>query len=285
MPIAHTIDQLAPFTGGILIPTMGALHPGHLLIVEAARKYADKHSGLPVVVSIFVNPTQFNEQIDFDTYPKRLEQDARGCTDAGATCIFAPAVETMYPEHNPVPIPPLPAVVDGPRLEDLYRPGHFPGVCQVCNRLFELCKPRATIFGEKDWQQLTAIRAMCAQLDLPIDVLGHPTVREADGLAMSSRNLNLTPEQRGQAVGIARGLVEAGKHTDPAVAEQAGLQAAEACGVRMEYLSVRDAETLLAPTPGKPARVLAAGRLGDVRLIDNAPWPAFSLRDDSPPLE
>ncbi len=277
MRIAHTIDELAPHTGGVLIPTMGALHPGHLLLVEAARKYADEHSGIPVVVSVFVNPTQFNEQLDFDTYPKRLDQDARACANAGATCVFAPSVPTMYPTDDPVPVPPLPQVASSPMLEDHHRPGHFPGVCQVCKRLFDLCKPSATIFGEKDWQQLSCIRAMCAQLDLPIDVIGHPTIREPDGVAMSSRNLNLTTAQRKQAVGIVRGLIEAGQHANPADAERAGRDTAESHGVRMEYLAVRDASTLLAPKPDEPARVLAAGRLGDVRLIDNAPWPNFSL--------
>lgn len=277
LSIARSLADLEPFKGGVVVPTMGALHPGHLMLVEMARKIADERGGIPVVVSVFVNPTQFNEQLDFDTYPKRLDEDAQGCAKAGASCIFAPEVETMYPPDDPVPVPPLPKVADGPMLEDHYRPGHFPGVCQVCKRLFDLCQPRATIFGEKDWQQLACIRAMNEQLNLGIDVIGHPTVREPDGLAMSSRNLNLTPEQRKQAIGISRGFVEAGKHTDPKQAERVGREVAESHGVRIEYMAVRDAQTLFDPEPGKPARVLAAGRLGAVRLIDNAPWPGFSL--------
>lgn len=275
MQILRDAAALNDFVGGIFVPTMGALHAGHRsLIIRAREIAAGRH---PVIVSIFVNPTQFNERSDFDRYPRTLDADAALCAEAGASVIFAPDVEAMYPPENPPPVPPLPAVATTPGLEDAHRPGHFAGVCQVCARLFALVKPSIAIFGEKDWQQLAVIRALVHQESLGIEILGHPTVREPDGLAMSSRNVRLAPNHRRQAIALSRALEEAGRHTNPDAAERAARLVLLANRISPEYMVVRDAATLGPATEGAPARTLVAARVGDVRLIDNAPWPGFRI--------
>lgn len=263
---------LVAFRGGVFVPTMGALHAGHLALIRRARDLAGNG---PVVVSIFVNPTQFNDRSDYERYPRTLDSDLSACESAGVDCAFCPAVEVVYPPTAAVGPPPLPPAATDPGLEDAFRPGHFAGVCQVCRRLFELVRPAGAVFGEKDWQQLIVIRAMVKSLGMPIEVVPHPTVREPDGLAMSSRNALLPPNRRRQAASLYRALVEASRHDAPADAERAGRAVLLANRIVPDYFAVRDAETLMPMEHGRAAsgaRVLVAARVGGVRLIDNAPW-------------
>ncbi len=276
MRVVHRASEASGLAGGVVVPTMGALHEGHASLVRRARQIADER-GLPgVVVTVFVNPTQFNEQADFERYPRTLEADAEVCRAAGADLVFAPDVGEVYPPGRDVPVPPLPAVATEPGLEDAHRPGHFAGVCQVVKRLLELTKPSAAVFGEKDWQQLQVVRAMVAQEGMGVEIIGEPTVREADGLAMSSRNRFLRPEERGAALALSRALHAAGARATVEEAEEAMRRELAAAGVAqgVEYAVVRDAETLLAWRPGRPGRALIAARVGTVRLIDNDAWPA-----------
>jgi pantoate--beta-alanine ligase len=276
MRVVHRASEASGLAGGVVVPTMGALHEGHASLVRRARQIADER-GLPgVVVTVFVNPTQFNEQADFERYPRTLEADAEVCRAAGADLVFAPDVGEVYPPGRDVPVPPLPAVATEPGLEDAHRPGHFAGVCQVVKRLLELTKPSAAVFGEKDWQQLQVVRAMVAQEGMGVEIIGEPTVREADGLAMSSRNRFLRPEERGAARALSRTLHAAGACATVEEAEEAMRRELAAAGVAqgVEYAVVRDAETLLAWRPGRPGRALIAARVGTVRLIDNDAWPA-----------
>lgn len=279
MRIVRDIDELADLRGCVFVPTMGALHEGHLTLVREAARLRSAAALAPVVVSIFVNPTQFNDPKDLDRYPRTLEKDAAGCAAAGADVIFAPAVEVMYPPGAPVPVPRLPDVATQPGLEDARRPGHFAGVCQVVKRLFDLVRPASAIFGEKDWQQLQVIRAMVEQETLPIRIVAAPTVREADGLAMSSRNVFLGPQDRVRSVAINRALHDAAQQSGVSEAEAAMLTRLRESELEVEYAVVRDATSLrpLSPrsggSPSSPARALIAVRCGPVRLIDNAPWP------------
>lgn len=274
MNVASTAAELRPFHGGVFVPTMGALHAGHAALIRHAAAEAAKLR-CAVVVSIFVNPTQFNDPADLARYPRTLEADVRLCREHGATAVFAPDRVEVYPADAPPPVPPLPAVGRLPGLEDSRRPGHFAGVCQVVNRLFELVKPAAAVFGEKDWQQLQVITAMVQELRLPIRVIPSPTVREHDGLAMSSRNVFLTPAERPRAAAIHRSLVECRHAPDPASAEQTLHRTITDAGLSVEYAVIRNAATLRAPEPGasrNTLRALVAARLGAVRLIDNAAW-------------
>ena len=255
---------------------MGALHAGHDGLIQLARRVADDLDGT-VIVSVFVNPAQFNESQDFDAYPRTLPDDAARCESMGVNTVFAPSVETVYPDDGSVQTPPLPQVATRPGLEDRYRPGHFPGVCKVCKRLFEITGCAKAVFGEKDWQQLATVDAMVRALGIDTQIIGGPTVREADGLAMSSRNVHLDAEAREQAASLSAALVEAGTHDDPIAAEEAGRGVLEGAGVGMEYFAVRDARTLGPVETGGPARALVAARVGITRLIDNAPWPGFTL--------
>lgn len=251
---------------------MGALHDGHLALVRTARAEAGRRGGVPVVVTVFVNPTQFNDPKDLERYPRTLDADAAGCERAGANVVFAPGVNEVYPPGSVVPTPALPAVAAGPGLEDAHRPGHFAGVCQVVERLFELTRPSAAIFGEKDWQQLKVIEAMAGVLRPGLSIIAHATAREADGLAMSSRNVFLKPDERPRAAAVSRALREAATQATPAEAEGRMRTVLESAGLGVEYAVVRDAQTLLMPQSGRPARSLIAARLGTVRLIDNAAW-------------
>ena len=271
MRVVHNPPGLDAVTGGVLVPTMGALHEGHLALVRRARPLAT-----PLVVSIFVNPTQFGPGEQCRRYPRTLEADLAAAQDAGADVVFAPDVQTMYPPEKEISVPPLPPVATRPGLEDAHRPGHFAGVCQVVARLFDLVKPSVAVFGEKDYQQLLVITDMVrAETDRwpGLHVESVETVRDGEGLALSSRNAYLHPGQRDQALGLYRAL---------ASARQAACRGAVAAAMEslmhailaehrltIDYAAVRDARTLEAPDRSRPARAVVAARVGDVRLIDN----------------
>lgn len=273
MPIVHHAKELHAYEGGVFVPTMGGLHDGHAALIELARREADARGRLSVVVSVFVNPKQFEESHDYERYPRTLDHDSAICEARGADCVYAPAVEEVYPPDAPDDDRPIPAVARGPGLEDEYRPGHLEGVCQVVHRLFELVRPSAAVFGEKDWQQLQLARALSIERGLGVEVIPGETMREADGLAMSSRNRFLTPKDRERADALYRSLVAARQGDTPEDAETQMRAVLDEAGVVTEYAAIRDAETLLDWSPGRPARALVAGRLGDVRLIDNMDWP------------
>ena len=278
--IVQELDGIAPFRGGVFVATMGALHEGHARIIEQAASMArSKAPRPPVVVSVFVNPTQFGESIDYDRYPRVLDVDAAICARAGADCVLAPSVEAVYPPGDTPPAPPLPRVATEPGLEDAYRLGHFAGVCQVIHRMFALLEPSVAIFGEKDWQQLRVIDAMTREQGLGVEIVGAPTVREADGLAMSSRNRFLVGDDRRRALAISRGLRAACEEATVGQAEHRMRSMIGDTGATLEYAVVRDAMTLEPIEPGRrraelgrPARALVAARFGEVRLIDNIAW-------------
>jgi pantoate--beta-alanine ligase len=252
-----------------LVPTMGALHEGHLSLVRLAREGADV-----VVVSIFVNPTQFGPREDFAAYPRELERDLSLCAEAGADAVFAPSVEDMYPAGHSVHID---ETALSTHLCGAARPGHFRGVCTVVAKLFHLCLPHRAVFGEKDAQQLRVIRRLVRDLNFPVEIVAAPTAREADGLARSSRNRYLGPEERAAARVVPRALdavaerVAAGER-DPAVlrAVLAATVAAEPLA-RVDYLEVVDDETLVPATArlAQPFLVAVAVHIGRTRLIDN----------------
>jgi pantoate--beta-alanine ligase len=258
-----------------LVPTMGALHAGHLRLVEEARAA----SGL-VVVSIFVNPTQFGPNEDFRRYPRSLEADLELCARGGADLIFAPAVEEMYPDGPSSTFVEVPSLSD--RLEGASRPGHFRGVATVVLKLFTIVGPDLAFFGAKDYQQLQVIRRMVADLDVPVEVRAVPTVREADGLAMSSRNRYLDGDQRRAAVVLSRALDRAseavrGGERDADRVRQILRQTLESEPLAsLDYAEVADADTLEPAREVGPGRVtvaLIAARVGPARLIDNATLP------------
>lgn len=254
-----------------LVPTMGALHEGHRTLVRAARQRA-----ATVVVSVFVNPTQFGPGEDFDRYPRTWDADLAALTEEGADVVFHPGVDEVYPPGAArVTVYPGPL---GHVLEGAVRPGHFAGVLTVVAKLFGLVRPDVAFFGEKDYQQLTLIRAMARELALGVEVAGVPTVREDDGLALSSRNRYLSADQRGAAVALSRAL-RAGAEAEPrgpaAVLEAAGAVLAAEPALLRDYLELTDADLGPAPATGA-ARLLVAARAGTTRLIDNAP---ITLRD------
>jgi pantoate--beta-alanine ligase len=275
-PIITDPAELRRFSGGVFVPTMGGLHPGHVDLVRLASRERDRR-GLPsVVVSVFVNPKQFEEQIDFDRYPREVEIDRDKVAPAGASAVFAPSVEAVYPDPD-APPPYIPPVAQRRRLEDQYRPGHLEGVCAVLWRLFELVRPAAAVFGEKDWQQLRLATQLAEVFSerhgWPLSSIGAPTVREPDGLAMSSRNRFLPPEDRKRAAAISEALRRGAGARSPKDAERLMREHLSARGLTVEYADVRDAATLTEPVGDEPKRALIAARLGEVRLIDNAPWP------------
>ena len=263
---------LADTAGCTFVPTMGALHEGHLALVRQARLRP-----APVVVSIFVNPTQFGAGEDLDRYPRTVESDLEAAAGAGADAVFAPSTEVVYPPDDSVEVPDLPAIATEPGLEDAHRPGHLAGVCQIVARLFDLVRPAVSVFGEKDWQQLQAVRALVeAEADRWPGLLveAHPVVREPDGLALSSRNASLDESARARALALHRSLLAAGEADTPFEAEGRMAAILDEVELDVDYAVVRHAVTLL-PVTGfeDPARGLVAARLGDVRLIDTMAIP------------
>ena len=251
-----------------LVPTMGALHAGHIALVRRARRKADR-----VVVSIFVNPAQFAPHEDFSTYPRPFDADVAALRDLEVDLVWAPQLDVMYPPQFATRI-----VVKGPAeadLEDRFRPHFFGGVATVVAKLFTQCRPDFAMFGEKDYQQLKTVTRMARDLDLRVEVVGVPTVREKDGLALSSRNTYLDARERAVAPSLYRVLstcaarIAAGEPIAKVVSE--GAIELEAAGFALDYLEARHAETLArAETPDDgPLRLLVAARLGKTRLIDN----------------
>lgn len=256
---------------------MGALHGGHASLIEAAVRRA-KIEGVPSAVSIFVNPTQFNDPADFERYPDRLDDDLAMCKATGVDIVFHPSVEVVYPSDEDVTSNVIiPDIASMPGLEDKHRPGHFAGVCQVVSRLFDLCAPSAAVFGEKDWQQLQCIRTMSKLQGHDLQIIPAQTVRETSGLAMSSRNLNLSQEARTQAIAISQALFASSSVETPELAESLMHQILRDGEIEPEYAVVRPSETLMPfGDPSRrvhvPCRALIAAKVGEVRLIDNAPW-------------
>lgn len=251
-----------------LVPTMGNLHAGHLELVAKAGSLATR-----VVVSIFVNPLQFGPNEDFDRYPRTLPDDAAKLDAAGCDLLFAPDVAQMYPQGrerlSTVSVPALNGILDGE-----FRPGHFDGVATVVSILFNQVQPDLAVFGEKDWQQLQVIRRMVADLHLPLAIVGHPTARDSDGLALSSRNQYLSPAERAMAPEIFRMLgglsasLQAGRRDFDALQREA-MRHLESLGFRPQYVEIRAPE-LSAPSPdGREWVILVAAFLGATRLIDN----------------
>lgn len=260
-------DPIVPNTIA-LVPTMGSLHEGHLSLVHRAGELADR-----VVVSIFVNPTQFNEARDFDTYPRDLERDRRLLEEVGCDLLFAPTEDVIYPPGFSTFIE-VDGVSEG--LEGEFRPGHFRGVATVVTRLFRLVRPHLAVFGEKDAQQLAIVRRLTRDLDLEVEIVAHPTVREDDGLAMSSRNRRLSTEERRaalvfhQALARAANLIAAGETDVDEVRTLMRDTVEEESLARFEYAEVVDPDTFR-PLERIEDRVLlpVAGWVGDTRLIDN----------------
>ena len=277
LPVARTVDDLRRRVGAWrrdgerigFVPTMGALHEGHLSLVRVAKARADR-----CVASVFVNPTQFAPGEDFEAYPRDEAGDAELLASAGCDLLWAPAVSAMYPEGFATAV--TVAGVSAP-LEGEKRPSHFQGVATVVAKLLNQIQPDVAVFGEKDYQQLMVIRRMARDLDLPVEILGAPTLREADGLALSSRNAYLDADQRETAGQLNVVLFEAAR----ALAKGAPVQAVEAEAVSMleklgfspvDYVEVRESQSLGRLGPGPivpPARLLAAAWLGRTRLIDN----------------
>ena len=252
-----------------LVPTMGNLHSGHAALVTTAAQQADF-----VVASIFVNPLQFGANEDLDTYPRTLAADQEKLLQAGCHLLFAPTVEEMYP-HGMTGLTRVTAAQLSNELCGSRRPGHFDGVTTVVSKLFNMVQPDLAIFGQKDYQQLAVIRAMVHDLNMPLQIIGEPTVRADDGLALSSRNGYLSPEQRAIAPELYRHLKEMSKAINAGERDFAKLTALhreqiEAAGFRMDYLEVRHGQTLLpALATDRDLVILVAAFLGTTRLIDN----------------
>ena len=269
--VAHTRTELAAALAEVraggrrtaLVPTMGALHEGHRTLVRAAADRADA-----VLASIFVNPLQFGAGEDLDRYPRTPEADLATLAAEGVELVFAPPAEVMYPGGRPaVTVEPGPL---GSLLEGASRPGHFAGVLTVVTKLFGLLRPDVAVFGEKDYQQLVLIRRAAADLDLGVEVVGVPTVREPDGLALSSRNRYLAAADRERALALSRAL-RAGVAAGPRGAGRVLAAAtAELAGLDVDYLALRGPDLGAAPAAGQ-ARLLVAARVGGTRLIDNMP--------------
>lgn len=278
MEILHTAAALQAYTETCrragqriaLVPTMGALHEGHLQLVRAAATACDV-----VIVSVFVNPTQFNNAEDFRLYPRLPEEDAALLEPAGCTVLFLPTVETMYPQPAVLRFDfgPLERVMEG-----AHRPGHFNGVATVVSKLFHLSRPHQAYFGQKDWQQVAVVRQLVADLSFDLELVSFPTVREADGLAMSSRNRRLSAAARAvaprlhEALERAADLVRQGVQSPAEVQQAAVAHIAAELAFQLEYFEVADAHTLqpLAEWQhGRPVVLCLAAYLDGVRLIDN----------------
>lgn len=252
-----------------VVPTMGSLHDGHLALIEVAREHAER-----VIATVFVNPTQFGEGEDFESYPRSLELDKRKLKRAKADLLFAPDVDTVYPfgtaRGTRVTVPVMTNELCGEA-----RPGHFDGVTSVVTRLFNMVAPDVAVFGQKDYQQLMIIRRMVTDLSLPIQIVGAPTVREEDGLAMSSRNQYLTEPERAAAPQLYAALQDVAHALETGIEDYVALEEKamaniEGAGFVPEYVSIRRAESLEEPDRDTDELVvLAAARLGEARLIDN----------------
>jgi len=276
MQVIHTIADLRAVLAGstktALVPTMGNLHEGHLALVREAALH-----GFPVVATIFVNRLQFLPHEDFDQYPRTLERDCQLLEAAGCDIVFAPSERELYPEPQTFKVTPPPAIAD--LLEGQFRPGFFTGVCTVVMKLFQCVQPAVAVFGQKDYQQLMVLKAMARQFALPTEVIGAPTIRATDGLALSSRNGYLGAEERAEAIALPRALRAAAAALregarDIAAVERAQVDALTARGWQPDYIAIRRRTDLLAPTPDDlaakvPLVVLGAARVGKTRLIDN----------------
>jgi pantoate--beta-alanine ligase len=255
-----------------LVPTMGALHPGHMALIEAAKAHADR-----VAATIFVNPMQFAANEDLGRYPRQEQEDARLLAENGCDLLWLPSVEQIYPKGFATRVS-----VSGvsERWEGEARPGHFDGVATVVAKLLLSVRPDVALFGEKDFQQLAVIRRMVADLNIPVGIVGVPTVRETDGLALSSRNVYLSADERQRAVGLPRALdaakraIQAGQPVSSALDE--ARQALLACGFsRIDYVALVDSGTLEPiASPQGEMRLIAAAVMGSTRLIDNLPLSA-----------
>lgn len=276
MQIVRTSEELAESVARLkregtlaLVPTMGALHAGHMALIAEAKRRADK-----VVASIFVNPTQFAAGEDLDRYPRREEQDVRMLEEAGCDLVWGPAVDAIYPRGFATTVH-----VSGvsERWEGEARPGHFDGVATIVAKLLLAVKPDVAVFGEKDFQQLAVIRRMVEDLNIPVEIVGLPTVREHDGLALSSRNAYLSDDERFRAAALqqallaARDAIRGGKAVGSALRE-AKQALIDAGFLKIDYLALVDAQTL-EPVEEAPEemRVIAAATIGTTRLIDNIP--------------
>ncbi|MEV4677152.1 pantoate--beta-alanine ligase [Actinomadura sp. NPDC049382] len=271
--IARTREELAAARARIegtlaFVPTMGALHEGHLSLMREARRNADK-----VAVSIFVNPLQFGPGEDFDRYPRTFEADVEACAAEGVDLVFAPTRDVMYPDEPQVTIKSGPM---GEVVEGAARPGHFDGMLTVVLKLLNLVRPDAAVFGEKDAQQLAMIRRMVADLNVPVRIVGAPTVREPDGLALSSRNRYLSEPERRTALALSRALragADAADDGPDAVLRAAGavLDGAATADppLALDYLVLVDPATFTPAAGGGPAVLAVAGRVGATHLIDN----------------
>ena len=272
MQTISDIDELRTWRAGIdgsvaLVPTMGALHAGHMALVHEARTKADH-----VVASIFVNPKQFGPAEDLSRYPRREAADAALLKDAGVAVLWAPDVATMYPNQFATEV----RVADlGDMLCGAARPGHFDGVTTVVAKLFNQVRPDIAVFGEKDWQQLAIVRRMASDLDLDLEIVGLPTQRDADGLALSSRNIYLNDEERlaarmlPRALGEAASAIGAGEGVDAVIARAAATL--EKAGFVVDYVDLVDAALRPARGATGDLRLVAAARIGTTRLTDNLP--------------
>ncbi|MFC3458631.1 MULTISPECIES: pantoate--beta-alanine ligase [Massilia] len=276
MKIISTIDELRDQLRGQLrtafVPTMGNLHEGHLSLMRLARKHGD-----PVVASIFVNRLQFGPNEDFDKYPRTFQADVEKLEKEGVYVLFAPTEKDLYPEPQEYRVQPPDTL--GNTLEGEFRPGFFNGVCTVVTKLFSCVQPRVAVFGKKDYQQLMIVRNMARQFALPTEIIGAETYRAEDGLALSSRNMYLSPEERAEApalyaaLNFVAGEMRAG-HLDTFSVERDAMAQLSSRGWKPDYISVRKRIDLQPPSAGDlaqgtPLVVLAAAKLGTTRLIDN----------------
>ena len=277
MKVAKTIAALRVWRKSccarvVLVPTMGALHAGHAALIRSARTIAGRHGA--VVVSLFVNPTQFGPKEDFSSYPRPFRKDLSLCRAAGADAVFAPSVGELYAGDASVTVDE--ALLSGV-LCGRSRPGHFRGVCTVVAKLLLIVQPTHAVFGEKDWQQLAILRRMVRDLNFPVEVIGHPTVREPDGLATSSRNAYLTEGARALAPRVFSALQAAAAKKSPAAVEAAARKSLSAIpGALLDYVEAVDAASLDPLKNRKsPGRLAAAVFLGEARLIDNIALPVL----------
>ena len=272
MEIVKTIDDArrirARYGRLALVPTMGALHAGHMSLIAHAKNNAPA-----VAVSIFVNPTQFGPKEDYTKYPRPIDEDLDKCEQAGVDFIFSPTAQEIYPPGAPDIVVDLPSMTSV--LEGKHRPGHFKGVCQVVAKLFNILQPTVACFGQKDFQQLRVIEAMVEALDMPIDIIACPTLRDPDGLAMSSRNAYLSPEDRQKALSISRALMMGYKEFKDGVRQTNRLittmqKVMLEQHLSIDYVAAVDPETLKPVEKiERPTLLAIAARVGVTRLIDN----------------